>query len=55
MFVSVMTKYSYCNSCFFKKKTAAIEKTMRLHDADLEHSLVRVKKIDAHMFFFPFL
>ena len=28
---------------------------MRLHDADLEHSLMREKKIDAHMFFFPSL
>ena len=55
MFVSVMIKYSYYNSCFFKKKTAAIEKTVRLHDADLEHSLMREKKIDAQMFFFPFV
>ena len=28
---------------------------IRLHDTDLEHSLMKEKKIDIHMFFFPFL
>ena len=28
---------------------------IRLHDADVEHSLMKEKKIDVHMFFFPFL
>ena len=26
-----------------------------LHDGDLEHSLMKEKKIDLHIFFFPFL
>ena len=28
---------------------------IRLHDANLEHSLMNEKKIDVHMFFFPFV
>ena len=40
----------------FLKKTAPIEKTgIRLHDADLEHSLMKEKEIYVRMFFFPFL
>ena len=41
---------SYYNSCFFKKYS-----DIRLHDSDLQHDLIKEKKIDAHMFFFPFL
>ena len=26
-----------------------------MHDDDLEHGLMKEKKIDVHMFFFPFL
>ena len=26
-----------------------------MHDADLEHCFMKEKKVDAHMFFFPFL
>ena len=54
--------YSYYNSCFFFKKKSICYRNgyrnncgIRLHDADLEHSLMKEKKIDVHMFFFPFL
>ena len=36
--------WNYRNNC-----------VIRLHDADLEHSLMKEKKIDVHMLFFPFL
>ena len=40
----------------FLKRTAAIETTgIRLHDGDLEHSLMKEEKIDVHIFFFLFL
>ena len=39
----------------FLKKAAATEATgIRLHDGELEHSLMREEK-DVNMFFFPFL
>ena len=49
--------YSYYNSCFFKKKDCSYRNNfgIRLHDADLEYSLMKEKKIDIHMLFFPFL
>ena len=48
--------YSYYNSCFFKKDCSYRNNCgIRLHDGDLEHSLMKEKKIDLHMFFFPFL
>ena len=48
--------YSYYNSCFFKKDCSYRNNSgIRLPDADLEHSLMKEKKIDFHMFFFPFL
>ena len=28
---------------------------IQLHDGDLEHGLMKGKKLDLHMFFFPFL
>ena len=47
--------YSYYNSCFLKKGCSYRSNCgIRLHDADLEHSLTK-KKIDVHMFFFSFL
>ena len=36
--------YSYRKSC-----------AIRLQDGDVEHILMKEKKIDIHMFFFPFL
>ena len=42
-----LTMYSYYNRCFLYG--------IRLHDADLGHTLMKEKKIDVHMFFFPFL
>ena len=48
--------YSYYNSCFFRKDCSYRKNCgIRLHDADLEHSLMKEKKIDVHMFIFPFL
>ena len=48
--------YSYYNSCFFKKDCDYRNNCgNRLHDADLEHSLMKEKKMNAHMFVFPFL
>ena len=49
--------YSYYNSCFFKKDCNYRNNCgIRLHDADLEHSpMKKKKKIDVHMFVFPFL
>ena len=29
--------------------------SVRLHDDNLKHSLIKEKKVDFHMFFFPFL
>ena len=47
--------FSYHNSCYFKKECSYRKnRGIRLRDADLEHSLMK-KKIDVHMFFFPFL
>ena len=47
---------SYNNSCFFKKDCSYRNNCgIRLHDGDLEHSLMKEKKIDLHMFFFSFL
>ena len=41
--------YSYYNSCFFEKACSYRNNCgIRLHDADLEHSLVKEKKIDVH-------
>ena len=46
--------YCYYNSWFFKKDCSYRNNCGTwLHDADLEHSLM--KKKDVHMFFFPFL
>ena len=40
----------------FKKDCSYINKfVIRSHDGDLEHSLMKEKNIDLHMFFFPFL
>ena len=48
--------YSYYNSCFFEKDCCYRNNYgIRLHDANLEHSLMNEKIIDLHMFFFPFL
>ena len=48
--------YSYYNSCFFEKACSYRNNCgIRLHDADLEHSLMKEKKIDVHMFLFRFL
>ena len=49
-------KYSYYYGCFFKldcnyRNTCGI----RLHDAHLDHSLIKEKNIYVHMVFFPFL
>ena len=47
--------YSYDNSCFLKKDCSYRNNCgIRLHDANLEHSLMNKKKINVHMFFFPF-
>ena len=40
---------SYYNSSSYRNNCG-----IRLHDGDLEHSLMKKKK-DFHMFFFPFL
>ena len=46
---------SYYNSCFFKKDCSDRNNCgTRLHDIDLEHSLINEKKY-IHMLFFPFL
>ena len=48
--------YSYYNSCLFKKDCSYSSNCgIRLHDSDLEHNLMKEKKIDVHMFLFPFL
>ena len=48
--------YSYYNSCFYKKDCSYRSNCcIRLHDADLEHSFMKEKKIDIHMLFFPVL
>ena len=48
--------YSCYNSCFLKKDSSYRNNCdIRLHDGDLEHSLMKEKKKDIHMFFFPFL
>ena len=48
--------YGYYNSCFFKKDRSYKNNCgIRLHDVDLEHSLMKEKKVDVHMFFLPFL
>ena len=48
--------YSCYNSCFFKKDCSYRNNSgIRLRDADLEHRLMKEKKIDICMFFFPFL
>ena len=47
---------SYYNSCFFKKDCSDRNNCgTRLHDGDLEHSLMKEKRIDFHMVFFSFL
>ena len=47
---------SYYDSCFFEKEACDRKNCgTRLHDGDLEHSLMKEKKIDLHMLFFPFL
>ena len=47
---------NYYNSCFFEKDSSDRNNCgTRLHDGDLEHSLMKEKKIDLHMLFFPFL
>ena len=47
---------SYYNSCFLEKDCSYRKNCgIRLHDADLEHSFMKEKKVDAQMFFFPFL
>ena len=44
------------NSCFFKKDfNYRNNRGVRLHDGDLEHSLMKEKKIDIHIFFCSFL
>ena len=48
--------YSYHNSCFLKKDCCYRNNCgIRLHDGDLEHCLIKEKKIDVYMFFFPFI
>ena len=48
--------YSYYNGCFLKKDCSYSSNCgIRLHDGDLEHSIMKEKKYDAHMFLFPFL
>ena len=47
---------SYYNSCFFKKDYSYRNNyDTQLHDGDLEHSLMKERKIDLHILFFPFL
>ena len=47
---------SHYNSCFFKKDRSYRSNCgMQLHDGDLEHSLMKEKIKDVHIFFFPFL
>ena len=47
--------YIYLIAAFLKKDCSYRNNCdIRLHDADLEHSLTK-KKIDVHMFFFSFL
>ena len=51
-----LTMYSYYNSCFLKKDCSYRNNCgIRMHDADLEHSLMKENKTDVHMFLFPFL
>ena len=51
-----LTKCSYYNSCFFKKTCSYRNNCgIRLHNANLEHSLLKEKKIDVPVFFFLFL
>ena len=48
--------YSYYNSCFFYKKTAAIETTVKSDCMMVFRTLShKRKKIDAYVFFFPFI
>ena len=47
---------SYYNSCFFKKDCPYRNNcSIRLHDSDLEHFLIKEKNIDVCMFFLPFI
>ena len=48
---------SYYNSFAFKKKDCSDRNNCgtRLHDRDLEHSLMKKKKIDLQILLFPFL
>ena len=51
-----LTMYSYYNSCFFKNDCCNRNSCgIRLLDGDLEHCLIKEKKIDVCMFFFPFI
>ena len=53
--VCFLTRYSYYNSCFFKKDCSYRNNCgIWLHVADLEQSHER-KKVDGYRFFFPFL
>ena len=48
--------YSYYNSGFLKKDCCYRNSCgIRLPDGDLEHCLIKEKKIDVFMFFFPFI
>ena len=47
---------SYYSYCFFKKGCSYRNNCgIRLHEGDLEHIFMKEKKIDVHMFSFPFL
>ena len=51
-----LTMYSYYNSYFFKKDCCYRNNCgIRLHDGDLEHCLIKEKKIHVFIFFFPFI
>ena len=48
--------YSYYNSYFLKKDSSYRNKCgIRFHDGDLKHCLIKEKKVDVYMFFFPFI
>ena len=49
-YVAIITAAAFKKDCSYINKFG-----IRSHDGDLEHSLMKEKNIDLHMFFFPFL
>ena len=48
--------HSYYDCCFFKNDCSYRNNCcIRLHDGDLDHSLMKEKKLDVYKLFFPFL